>query len=248
MVYFTHPYTWILTFLFIALFTKKAKLKRISIIISIVLAFLFSETIIFNAFMDWWEPDAKPISELDKKYDFAVVLGGIASYDSKAGKIIPRYAADRLIQAVKLYKKKIVKKILISGGAASLFIDVKPEADFLKKYLIDIGIPEKDIIIENKSKNTYENAVFTYQIFKKNNWLNKKFLLITSAFHMRRAEACFKKAGFRNFDTFPVDQYGGKLNVDYHLLLLPKAEVLAYWNILTKEWVGMIMYKIAGYI
>jgi uncharacterized SAM-binding protein YcdF (DUF218 family) len=248
LVFLIYPFTWILIFIFIALLTKNKKLKKYSLISSIVIAIFFSETIIFNFFMKNWEPDAKPISKLEKKYEVAVVLGGIATYDNKAEKMIPRFAADRLIQAVKLYKLGIVKKILISGGAASLFIDLTPEADFLKKYLIAIGIPEKDIIIEDKSKNTHENAVFTYQIFKEKKWLDKKFLLITSAFHMRRAKACFEKVGFKNFDTFPVDHYGGKLQVDYHLILLPKAEVLAYWNILIKEWVGMVMYKIVGYI
>ncbi len=227
---------------------KKRKLKRISLILSLVTAVFFSETIIFNFFMDWWEPDAKPVEKLDKEYDFAVVLGGIATYDSNGDKIIPRYSADRLMQAVKLYKMGKVKKIFLTGGTASLFVEKQPESDFLKKYLLSVGIPEKDIIVENKSRNTHENAVFTYNIFKERGWLGKKFLLITSAFHMRRAEACFRKAGFSGFDTYPVDHYGGVLDVDYHLILMPKAEVLAYWNILTKEWVGVIMYKLAGYI
>ena len=248
LVYFTQPFTWVLLFLAGGIWIKKQKLRKLSLVMSLVTAIFFSETIIFNFFMDWWEPDAKPLEQLDNKYDFAVVLGGIATYDTKAGKIIPRYAADRLMQAVRLYKLGRVKKIFISGGAAALFIDRQPESNFLKKYLLDVGIPESDIVIENKSKNTYENAIFTRKIFEKNGWAGKKFLLITSAFHMRRAEACFKKAGFVNFDTFPVDQYGGELDVDYHLILLPKAEVMAYWNILTKEWVGMIMYKLVGYI
>ncbi len=248
LVFFTHPFTWVLMFLSGGLFLKKHKLKKISLILSFATALFFSETVIFNFFMDWWEPDAKPLNQLDKSYDVAVVLGGVATYDSGADKIIPRYAADRLMQAVKLYKLGRVKKILISGGAAGLFIERKPESVFLRRYLLAVGIPDTDIVIEDRSKNTYENAIFTYQIFKRNGWLNRKFLLITSAFHMRRAAACFKKAGLTRFDTFPVDQYGGRLDVDYHLLLLPKAEVMAYWNILTKEWVGMIMYRLVGYI
>jgi len=249
LVYLIYPFSWIFILLLISFFVKKEKIKKLTLGAAIIISLIFSETVIFNFFMDWWEPDAVPIEKLDKKYDFVIVLGGIATYDSEGQKIIPRYAADRLLQAIKLYKQKKANKIFISGGNASLFgIERIPEADFLKKYLTDIGISDRDIIIEDSSRNTHENAVFTYQIFKRNKWLNKKVILLTSAYHMRRAEACFKKAGFKNFDIFPVDHYGGKLVIDYHQMILPKVEILSYWNILIKEWVGMIMYKVANYI
>jgi len=238
----------VILFLIGGIFLKKKRLKKLSLVASLVISIFFSETLIFNFFMDWWEPDAKPIESINEKYDFAVLLGGIATYDSEGKKIIPRYSADRLLQVERLYKKGKIKKIFIAGGAASLFFDDIPESEFLKKHLEDVGIPGKDIIIENKSKNTYENAIFTYKIFKQKGLLDKKFLLVTSAYHMRRAEACFKRAGFSNFDAFPVDHYGGRLVVDYHLILLPKVEIMAYWNILIKEWVGIIMYKLVGYI
>ena len=54
-----------------------------------------------------------------------------------------------------------------------------------------MGIPENDIIIENKSRNTHENAFYTAQLFEKNGFSKSNNLLITSSMHMRRAQACF---------------------------------------------------------
>ena len=55
-----------------------------------------------------------------------------------------------------------------------------------------MGIPENDIIIENKSRNTHENAFYTGQLFEKNGFSKSNNLLITSSMHMRRAQACFE--------------------------------------------------------
>jgi uncharacterized SAM-binding protein YcdF (DUF218 family) len=117
------------------------------------------------------------------------------------------------------------------------------EALVLEKLCIDLGIPKNDLIIETNSRNTRENAVFTKEILKN---YNQKTLLITSAFHMRRAAGCFKKAGF-NFDMFSADPL--ELPVlgpdDY---FIPKAEPILKWTVIIKEWIGFVSYKIAGYI
>ncbi len=250
LVFLLYPFTWIIIFLILSLLLKNNRWKKRSLILALFIAIIFSNIVIFNKSTNWWEVDSKRIDQLtNAPYDVGILLGGIGYYDASAKKIVPRSAADRLIQTVKLYKLGIIKKVFITSGAPGVFIkDLKPEAEFLRDYLIDVGVPAKDIIIENKSRNTHENAIYSYKIFKEKGWLNKRILLITSGFHMRRAVACFHKAGFKHFDTFPVDQYAGKLVVDYYMLVTPRAEVLGYWNIFIKEWVGMIMYWLVGYI
>ena len=72
-------------------------------------------------------------------------------------------------------------------------------------------------------------------------------LLITSAFHMRRSKACFKKAGLP-VDLFSTDFYSHPRYYTPDTLLVPQAEAITIWQKLFKEWTGMVAYKAAGYI
>jgi uncharacterized SAM-binding protein YcdF (DUF218 family) len=67
----------------------------------------------------------------------------------------------------------------------------------VKKYLKSINFPDSALIVESESKNTYENALFTKKMIDSLN-LNGSFILVTSAIHMPRAMAVFKKVGFKN--------------------------------------------------
>jgi len=71
--------------------------------------------------------------------------------------------------------------------------------------------------------------------------------LITSAFHMKRAQACFKKQDVK-FDVFSTDLYTGELEYTPFDLFVPNVGAIKTWTILIKEWLGMIAYKVAGYI
>jgi uncharacterized SAM-binding protein YcdF (DUF218 family) len=192
-----------------------------------------------------WETRPSDIENNGKIYDYAIVLGGVTSYfDRKQQQIGFNRSVDRLMQAIKLYKKGIVKKIVFTGGDATILQKDVKEADVIKQYLIDIGIPENDMIFENQSKNTYENATFVYQVLKPSK--NDNILLITSAFHMKRALGCFVKAGM-NPDYFVADRFSGKRKFTPDHLLIPRTETLDRWSMLFHEISGYIIYKIMGY-
>ncbi len=72
-------------------------------------------------------------------------------------------------------------------------------------------------------------------------------MLITSAFHMKRAKGCFDKVGLRTV-TFPTDYYSHDIKYDIPSLLFPDPYSLEYWTKLFKEWIGIIAYKLIGYI
>lgn len=79
--------------------------------------------------------------------------------------------------------------------------------------------------------------------------ITPKVLLVTSALHMRRSEACFKKVGLTSFDTFSTDHYTGEVREYYFdQYLIPNASTLSDWNRLTHEWVGYLMYRLKGYV
>jgi uncharacterized SAM-binding protein YcdF (DUF218 family) len=134
---------------------------------------------------------------------------------------------------------------MISSGSGSILQPQEKEALFVKDYLITIGIPEEDLIIEAQSKNTRENAVNSALILKEE-YPNGKFLLVTSATHMPRAKRCFQKSGLA-VTPFSVDHKSGPRKYVLDHILIPNAENLKAWNSLAKEWTGFIVYKLMGY-
>lgn len=114
--------------------------------------------------------------------DVAILFGGY--------KMIP----DRADETLKLYKNGIIKRIIVSGGIGYLNTDKKVcEADKLFNYLIENCVLESDIIKENKSKNTYQNILYSFNILSSNDLNKLKILLITSDFHMKRCLYLAKK-------------------------------------------------------
>ena len=103
----------------------------------------------------------------------------------------------------------------------------------------------EDILIEDISRNTYENAKYAKELIIDHE-LKGPFLLSTSACHMRRSLACFDKQELQ-VDAFPVDYLSGKREFNPDRLFRPKSHVLKSWNALIHEWVGFLFYKIAGY-
>lgn len=119
--------------------------------------------------------------------DFILVLG---SSDLK----VPKAAAS-------IYKQGFSNRILVSGGFGRLTKDLsRPEAEVFAEVLIQSGVPQEDIIIENKSTNTGENIRFSYELANKNNLKTDTIILVTKSYMGKRATATFKKQ-WPNQDT-----------------------------------------------
>lgn len=239
------PFNWIFIFLGIGILFRKRKLTGYFSLIGFILLYLFTNSFLLDEAMRTWEVKAVDYSELDSIYDYGIVLGGMSSYDAKYKRVNFSKEADRLFQVLPLYRQNRIKKILISGGSGFVFKPDYKESGWLKKYLIEIGISEKDIIIEKESKNTYENAINTAKLLK--NEKEKKILLISSAIHLKRAKACFEKAGLST-TVFATDRNVGKRKFNLMHFFMPNVENLTKWNYLTHEVVGYYVYKIKNYI
>ncbi|HCZ11822.1 MAG TPA: YdcF family protein [Nitrospiraceae bacterium] len=141
----------------------------------------------------------------------------------------------RLVTAVRLQKRLNVP-VIISGGA--VFKGRQAEAPIVKRFLVDLGIHSGKIIIEDKSRDTIENAKYTKAICEKNGF--KKPILVTSAMHMRRSVMSYEKTGIKvvpvpsSFRTW-VRKYGWE---DY----LPGS---GNATAAIKEYAGFIFYKFA---
>ena len=245
--FLTHPFSWAVIGLLIAWFTKKPRLSRYSFRGSVIMLLIFSNTVIFCEFVRLWEAEGTKIEEVGH-YDCAIVLGGMAEWDNSHSRLSIRRGGDRIWQAINLYHLGKVDKILISGQNGFLAEDKLNEADQFRDVLIQNGIPDEDIIVENQSKNTHENAVESKKMLE-NYPEVESVLLITSALHMPRSKACFEKEGFENFDCFTTDHYTGKeRGYKFSQFIIPNDSNFVSWQALIHEWIGYFSYWIMGYV
>jgi uncharacterized SAM-binding protein YcdF (DUF218 family) len=153
---------------------------------------------------------------------------------------------DRLIQAIELYKRGVIKKIIFTGGSGRLLHPEMKEGKYINRYLLDMGIPQEDFLIESESQNTHENALFTKTLLDQNN-IKGDFLLITSGFHMRRSIGCFNKVGIVA-TPYSADPHSGPRKFEFDYLFIPAVTMMNEWDNLIHEVVGYITYKLVGYI
>ena len=239
------PLVWIIALLVLSLLSKNPKRKRKSLIAAFVMLLIFSNPFLLDEAMRAWEKPATKISDIHGTYDAGIVLSGMVMYDNSIDRIQFNRRNDRLMQAISLYKMGKIRKIVFSGGSGSLVYTYLKESEMVKKFLVEIGIPAEDIITENKSNNTRENALFTKEVLDKE-IPHGKFLLFTSAFHMRRAVACFKKVGIE-VTPYSTDRYSGPRKYYPDHLLIPNSGALFDWNSLLHEIIGYGIYKVMGY-
>ena len=237
LAFLIQPVIWVFILLIFALFHKSK--RKIILVTSIITFYFFSNNFIADEFARLWEVKKFTPSIT---YDVGIVLGGIADYDKITKTHNFNKNADRLMYAEQLYHKGIIKKIMLSGGNGLLFNDGYVESEAMRDYLLVNKIPIKDIIIENNSRNTIENAMNSAEILKEK-YTKGTLLLITSANHMRRAQLCFNKANLET-TAFPTDCTNSSRATGYDYLFLPRVEALGRWQDLIHEWVGYIVYKI----
>jgi uncharacterized SAM-binding protein YcdF (DUF218 family) len=146
-----------------------------------------------------------------------------------------------------LYKLRLIDKILISGGSARIIDIQEQEADRFRDVMVLMGVPDSAIIVENQTRNTHESAAEVKNMLEREGYKAQECLLITSAFHMRRSLACYRKVGLP-IDTFSTDFYAHQSVYYPDAFLIPKIDALIIWHKLVHEWIGFSTYWIAGYI
>lgn len=151
-----------------------------------------------------------PQKKIDQKCDVAIIFGGSS--------MIP-YRVDA---GIKLYQEKKVKKILVSGKSGYLNHPKKTEAQEMYEYLTKQGIPKEDILIEDASKSTKENVLYSLQLLEKDYDIKSlSYILITSDFHLKR---CFGL--FSNYLASSKNIYG--IGVEDHLTDISNWEKTKY--------------------
>ena len=246
LLFLATPISWVFGLLLWGMLTKKTVIKKRLLWASVIAFYFFSNAFITDEFIRLYEERNNTYSELTETYDVAIVLGGFSNYDPSQELVQFHSSSDRLLHGIKLYKTGRAKKMMIVSGSGQLLKPDEKEALFIEQYLLEIGIPIADIIIESESKNTRENAINTAKILNEK-YADGKYIMVTSAMHMPRAKSCFKKVGL-TITPFSVDQKAGPRKYVIDHLFIPTADSFTRWQSLIKEWIGFIAYQIAGYI
>lgn len=245
--YLAMPLVIICILLLASLLIKSTRSKKNLLLIAIFSLLFFSNDFICNEVVLWWEVPPTPFHQITKKYEYGILLTGITKSETELkDRVFLSRGADRITHTWQLFQSGIIKKILISGGNGNLKKVKKQEADNVADVLRLMGAPDSVLIIENVSRNTHESAMEIANRFK-GQIKPSECLLITSAFHIRRSEACFVHEGWL-VDTFSTDLSSHPRKFTFDVLFIPKTEALINWQLLIKEWIGMIAYKLAGYI
>ncbi len=240
------PMVWVFGLMCWALFTKNPKKRSKILIFCLLLTYVLSNELVVNMAYKAWEETPVAIQDIQKPYDVGIILGGFTNIIQKPrDRVYVSQAADRALHAGLLYKKGLVKKLLVSGGSGIIDFVETTEADNIKQLLVDYGVKETDIIIENDSKNTLENARFSRKIIDQQ-FPNARLLLFTSAFHCPRAKGCFEKENIK-VDLFPVDFRYSKPSTAIDKLIFPTEGAFYKAGLLIHEWVGFVVYKLLGY-
>jgi len=176
--------------------------------------------------------------------DGIIVLGGPIDPDLSIAHDMPviRWAPDRIVAAAELARKYPGARILFTGGSASLISNEAKEADFAAEIFEALGIDKTRLILERRSRNTYENAAFSSALAAPKP--GERWLLVTSAYHMPRAVGLFRKVGFA-VEPYPVDwRVGGA--ADIFSFALAAGDGFAQTDTAIREWMGLLAYRLAG--
>lgn len=155
-------------------------------------------------------------------------------------------AGDRVRKGAALYKAGKAPFILYSGGNIGFLTgSSEPEAVGAGEILESLGVPATAFVAESRSRNTHENADFTWSILKARG--THRVLLVTSAMHMPRAVALFRRTGFTVIPV-PCDHITGWGNPSLLFSLLPEAQPLTDSTGALNEYVGLTVYWLRGWL
>jgi uncharacterized SAM-binding protein YcdF (DUF218 family) len=175
--------------------------------------------------------------------DGIVVLGGVIAPGLSRDRGQPEVngSADRVIAIARLARQFPAARFIYSGGNASLIPGGPAEADYLYPLLDSFGVPRARVELENRSRNTAENAAFSKDIAKPKP--GERWLLVTSASHMPRAIGCFRRAGFA-VEAYPVDWHTfARASFAVSMSL---AGGLGRTDFAVHEWIGLLAYWATG--
>ena len=214
--------------------------KKISII-GIFILIVCSLPVVSNKLVAYLESDyqlSKP-SNIEPADSIVVLSGMIRTINSKDGLYYEfGEASDRIFAGINLFKEKKAPKLILTRGKLPWSVGI-PEGEYLKEIAITNGISKNNILLTENVENTDQEAKAIKKLLSDN---KSKVLLVTSAFHMPRAQKVFEAAGI-NVVPFPVDFQKGLSKITF-MSFMPSANALSGTSFFAREMMGRIYYNL----
>jgi uncharacterized SAM-binding protein YcdF (DUF218 family) len=180
--------------------------------------------------------------------DAVIMLGGIhraSAYDAFGFDL--GNGADRIVTAVELMRLRKAKTLVLSGGVSLAGKEKTNPAVLFQKWFVSWDIPAGQVVYLAPCRNTWEEALAVKELARQQKW--SRLLLVSSAYHLRRAEAVFKKTGldvtsvgcdFQVVGTEKGTQFSGPVprSVPIGQLECYLHEELGWWLYRANGWVG----------
>lgn len=229
------PIMAFISLIFLGIYFDKKKVVYFTLVIFYIISTPFFASYFFKTVEGQYNPTAL---EVINKSDAIVVLGGFLRINEyKNHHNVEWGDADRFFGGIELYEAKKSNVVVFTGAQKPYNRTNLSEGEILKKYAIKYGVNAEDIFVTGEVLNTYDESVAVLELLGK----NKNIILVTSAFHMKRAKDLFEKKGF-NVTAFKVDYKTSpivKLNFIY---FLPNAHSLSISEIGFRELLGRLYY------
>lgn len=251
---FIYP-TGLITLLVILtlVFWKKRRLSLTFLIMAFSILLVAGNKYTATAFARTLEWRYSPLP-MGTSADVIVVLGGGTEPDVNPRSMVEvNSAGDRVLYAVKLYQEGVAPILLLSGGDIDFLYDSpSTPADDMATLMEMIGIPRDQLLIQDASLNTQQDAEYSCAMIKERGY--DKVILVTSAFHMPRSVALFEAQGCTVIPapvdfSITTDSWEALTHPtieEFIIDLLPSYTHLSSFTKTMKEYIGMLYYHFSG--
>lgn len=253
--YALYPLTWVLLvmtlttlWLWLPVTPQRLRWARIGAASGLILLLAISSPLVARPLLGsleaWY---SRPALSKSEHYDAIVVLaGGVLEPGTlRLNADLSSYSKNRTTCGVDLYQQGYAPKLVLTGGTGHVFGEGLKNALEMKRWAERLGVATTAIVVEDRSRTTYENATETKRLLGPSS-----ILLVTSASHLPRATALFNKQGFRVtpvpcdflIRNRPEDTFEDLDVFD----LLPNERAIEHTTDAVTEWAGMAVYWITG--
>ncbi len=227
------------------LWTPWKRAGRILATLVLVVGFVLGSAPLGTLALNWIEDRIPPPAELPARIDGIVVLGGdVNPRMMRLRPATPGSDASRQIAFADLARRYPAAKLVYSGGSGQLLDRTDTDSDGARRLLPMLGLDPARVIFEDRSRNTWENAVFAREMAQPKE--GEVWLLVTSAFHMPRAVGCFRQAGWRGLVPYPVGYRTPPDPVDEWSLALSFDGRMGILYAALREFAGLVYYRLTG--
>ena len=253
---FVYPLGLVFVFILLALILRSRRRLQTALLLgALVILLLGSNRLVAFSLARSLEWRYLPLESIPQADAIVLLGGGTEAVQYPRPMVEVNGAGDRVLYAGYLYKQGKAPNILLSGGVITWYSGrMTTPAEDMKQILTLMEVPESAMWLQPKSQNTYEDALYSSQMLKEKGI--KRILLVTSAMHMPRSVALFEHQGIEVIPA-PTDYgvteagWNNFLSLDPLSLLVnltPNTSSLSLTTNILKEYIGMFVYHLRGWL